>query len=465
MGNTPSSDNFDPYTILDIEKDASDQEIELAYKHKALKFHPDKNRGKPDIKERENQFKLVCLAYEVLSDPTKRSQYNQGYAPTFDTLRKTYNKYENKIQSSKTTDSKNKYLSEGRFDNKAFNDAFTKNRKADPNDHGYGTDMAPRLEKEDIDPGTGRRNDEIEGPTRIFGDGKFDQNVFNQLFEHYKKESGDEHGMVERFDGDPAGYSMLGQTQFTDVSVYNGAMILGQDTNDYSSSYSTPTTKYTDYQRGYKAAKNPDKVDRSTLNDLKQKKYEGVDSQLSQQEFNKRLQDLQSGRTEELVPEINKSDRKRAFIEAEMRLLQQQQDEMEQEQRKQQEVVLKYKDQFPEHLLDNLGVNNKQDGRRRKPRSARPLEHYSSQENPDRINSDQYESVPNYPGPNFKTPGTLPNFQDPNFQAGMPSSNLQTGSDLFQPSFQNNMKSNINSGGPERTYEDLMRERNQNLFN
>lgn len=64
----------DYYEILGISKNASADEIKRAYRRKALKYHPDKNPGNT---EAEAKFKRAAEAYEVLSDPNKRSQYDQ----------------------------------------------------------------------------------------------------------------------------------------------------------------------------------------------------------------------------------------------------------------------------------------------------------------------------------------------------------------------------------------------------
>jgi len=68
----------DYYEILGVQKDASKADIEKAYRKLALKYHPDRN---PDDRSSARKFTEVTEAYEVLSDPDKRSQYDQyGFA-------------------------------------------------------------------------------------------------------------------------------------------------------------------------------------------------------------------------------------------------------------------------------------------------------------------------------------------------------------------------------------------------
>jgi len=64
----------DYYEILGVSRDASEEDIKKAYRRLALKYHPDRN---PGDKEAEGKFKEITEAYEVLSDPRKRSQYDR----------------------------------------------------------------------------------------------------------------------------------------------------------------------------------------------------------------------------------------------------------------------------------------------------------------------------------------------------------------------------------------------------
>ncbi|MBP3771453.1 MAG: J domain-containing protein [Treponema sp.] len=63
----------DLYEILGVSKTASQSEIKSAYRKLAVRYHPDKN---PGDKAAEERFKKISAAYDVLSDETKRRQYD-----------------------------------------------------------------------------------------------------------------------------------------------------------------------------------------------------------------------------------------------------------------------------------------------------------------------------------------------------------------------------------------------------
>lgn len=78
------ADKRDYYEVLGVQKGCSEDELKKAYRQMAKKYHPDLH---PDDKEAEAKFKEVNEAYEVLSDPQKRSRYDQfghaGVDPSF----------------------------------------------------------------------------------------------------------------------------------------------------------------------------------------------------------------------------------------------------------------------------------------------------------------------------------------------------------------------------------------------
>jgi molecular chaperone DnaJ len=80
----------DPYEVLGIERDASEQQIKKAFRALARELHPDVNAHDPQAEEK---FKEAAEAYEILSDAQRRATYDRyghdglrsgGYAPNFD---------------------------------------------------------------------------------------------------------------------------------------------------------------------------------------------------------------------------------------------------------------------------------------------------------------------------------------------------------------------------------------------
>ena len=71
----------DYYVILEVSRTASGDEIKQAYRGLAMRYHPDRN---PDDPSAEDLFKEASEAYAVLSDPSKRSQYDRHGHAAFD---------------------------------------------------------------------------------------------------------------------------------------------------------------------------------------------------------------------------------------------------------------------------------------------------------------------------------------------------------------------------------------------
>jgi molecular chaperone DnaJ len=78
----------DYYEILGVSRDASQDDIKKKFRSLAVKFHPDKlvNATDEEKKEAEEKFKEISEAYDILSNPDKRKQYDNGGIPNFDNI-------------------------------------------------------------------------------------------------------------------------------------------------------------------------------------------------------------------------------------------------------------------------------------------------------------------------------------------------------------------------------------------
>ncbi|POM76529.1 Type II (General) Secretory Pathway (IISP) Family, partial [Phytophthora palmivora] len=68
----------DYYKVLGVSKQFSDRELKKSYRQLALKYHPDKAENAEDKEVAKEKFVEVSEAYEVLSDPDKRKEYDDA---------------------------------------------------------------------------------------------------------------------------------------------------------------------------------------------------------------------------------------------------------------------------------------------------------------------------------------------------------------------------------------------------
>jgi DnaJ-class molecular chaperone len=98
----------DPYTVLGVKRDASQDDIQKAYRQLAKKLHPDLNPGN---KQAEEQFKDVTAAYDLLGDPGKRARFDRGEIDASGTERPQHRYYRDFAQD----DTSHPYTSDAGF--------------------------------------------------------------------------------------------------------------------------------------------------------------------------------------------------------------------------------------------------------------------------------------------------------------------------------------------------------------
>ncbi|KAJ9564857.1 hypothetical protein OSB04_000823 [Centaurea solstitialis] len=66
---------MDYYKVIQVDRNAKNEDLKKAYRKLAMKWHPDKNPH--NKRDAESKFKTISEAYDVLSDPQKRAVYDQ----------------------------------------------------------------------------------------------------------------------------------------------------------------------------------------------------------------------------------------------------------------------------------------------------------------------------------------------------------------------------------------------------
>lgn len=93
------------YEILQIKNFATDREIKKAFRQLAIKYHPDKNKGRKDYEER---FKEIASAYEILSDPIKKRDFDFRFSQqNLNDTRQETSRPTTKTESKRPTEPKN----------------------------------------------------------------------------------------------------------------------------------------------------------------------------------------------------------------------------------------------------------------------------------------------------------------------------------------------------------------------
>jgi DnaJ-class molecular chaperone len=134
----------DPYTVLGVKRNASQDDIQKAYRRLAKKLHPDLNPGN---KQAEDQFKEVSAAYDLLGDADKRARYDRGEIDASGTERPQQRFYRDFAEGG------SQYTSDAGFADFAADDILSQffGREGRANIRMRGSDVHYRLELDFLD--------------------------------------------------------------------------------------------------------------------------------------------------------------------------------------------------------------------------------------------------------------------------------------------------------------------------
>ena len=104
---------MNPYEVLGVSVNASDEEIKSKYRALSRKYHPDANVGKPNQKELEEKFKEVQQAYNMIMDERQGKTINNSYGFNGYNSQDAYESQDNQYMNSALNYIRNGYFKEG----------------------------------------------------------------------------------------------------------------------------------------------------------------------------------------------------------------------------------------------------------------------------------------------------------------------------------------------------------------
>lgn len=305
----------DPYDILGIDRGCDMDTIKRAFRKATRLHHPDRNRRNPNYDPK--YYATICQAYETLSDPRRRAQFDQSLAAGFMSLKSG-------SMAPPPAPHQPEFSVKDRFgdgDMKKFNEAFERHRKTTANDRGYGDKMIQRESEQELK--NGRRA--VEAPQNIFGGTNVSSSTFNSKFqEQLQQKRRQRNALMERADGEPQGWFQGSSGGFSDISMFDG-VIVDQEQEDFSKAESGPL-QYADYMAGFE-----------TLTETLPEEHEYYNPGDIQKAYSRRSQEASQ------LPERGHN---RTFAESQQALLHQREQQLARESERNRQIVLKYRDQY-----------------------------------------------------------------------------------------------------------------------
>ena len=228
--------NYNPFRILHLDYNATEDDVKKAYRKFSLKYHPDRPEGNA------KKFMMVSQAYIYLTQKLKEMQGNHGHNDLRNNAKKYFEEMEEKRKNTKATTEIEDQLGgrigdqmedkmeicEKNFDQDKFNKIFEKNRMPTQYDKGYGNGWEDETHEENM-----------------VMNNKFTLDLFNQTFNEVKAKK------FDKFKGNQVMKIDAPEPQLLSNLSYEE---LGQDNIEDFTSGVQENMNYVDYKAAYTKA-------------------------------------------------------------------------------------------------------------------------------------------------------------------------------------------------------------------
>lgn len=221
--------NYNPFRILHLDYNATEDDVKKAYRKFSLKYHPDRPEGNA------KKFMMVSQAYIYLMQKIKEMQGNHGHNDLRNNAKKYFEEMEEKRKIHKASKAEIEDLiedqmeiSEKNFDQDKFNKIFEKNRMPTQYDKGYGNGWEDETHEENV-----------------VMNHKFTLDLFNQTFNEVKAKK------FDKFKGNQVMKIDAPEPQLLSNLAYEE---LGQDSIEDFTSGVQENMNFVDYKAAYTKA-------------------------------------------------------------------------------------------------------------------------------------------------------------------------------------------------------------------